>query len=157
MVERNAQLADEGFDIVLLHGPVDAVASGATLLDEAPVSLIHGDWRTTNLLSDGHAITGVVDWEGARGGDPAFDLAGAWTVRSRAESTSTGLLLEGYRAGGGHLDDSFNARRLLYRVADLHSALAHFVVTQRPDLLQLAVEDLRSTLRQLPAGGLNSQ
>jgi hypothetical protein len=48
-------------------------------------------------------------------------------------------------------NDSFDVRRLLYRVADLHSALAHFVVTKRPDLLQLAVEDLRSTLRQLEA------
>jgi len=151
LVERNTKLVDEGLDAVLLEAPVEAIATRATVLDEAPVCLIHGDWRTTNVLSDGNAVTGVVDWEGARGGDPAFDFAGVRSVRSRARSTSTELLVEGYRAAAGRLDSSFDARRLLYRAADLHSALGHFVATKRPDLLKLAVEDLRATLRELQA------
>lgn len=134
MVEQNRRLVDDGFEPALLQGPVDAIATNGRLLDEAPAVLSHGDWRTTNLLSDGTAITGVVDWEGARGGDPAFDLSGAWTVRQRSGPTSTDVLLDSYRANGGSIDDSFDLRRLLYRLADLHSALGHFAqrAAERP-------------------------
>lgn len=44
-------------------------------------------------------------------------------------------------------------RRLVYRVANLHDALSHFLVTRRPDLLgranrelQLALEEAREFL-----------
>jgi aminoglycoside phosphotransferase (APT) family kinase protein len=151
MVERNRQLAHQGFERALLDAPLEAVTANVELLDEAPVSLIHGDWRTTNVLSDGTSITGIVDWEGSRGGDPAFDFAGVWTVRSRSGPTSTETLMRGYSAGGGLIDDRFTLRRCLYRIADLHSALGHFVVTHRPDLLELAMTDLLSALGQFRA------
>lgn len=149
MIRRNGELTTSGIDTQLLQTAVEAVETGAALLDAAPICLIHGDWRTTNVLSDGDSITGVVDWEGARGGDAAFDFAGVWTVASRREATSTELLLDAYRAAGARLDDSFHTRRLLYSVADLHSALGHFVSTDRPDLLERAVDDLHATLRRL--------
>ncbi len=37
--------------------------------------LIHGDFGSYNVLSDGHGITGIVDWDMAKFGDPLFDAA----------------------------------------------------------------------------------
>jgi aminoglycoside phosphotransferase (APT) family kinase protein len=37
--------------------------------------LVHFDFQPANLLVEGTTITGVVDWEGVRVGDAAFDLA----------------------------------------------------------------------------------
>jgi hygromycin-B 4-O-kinase len=37
--------------------------------------LIHGDLGSANLISDGEAITGVIDWDRAQAGDPAYDQA----------------------------------------------------------------------------------
>ncbi|HLI78870.1 MAG TPA: phosphotransferase [Candidatus Binataceae bacterium] len=37
--------------------------------------IVHWDFHTNNVLLDGDAISGVVDWEGAESGDCAFDLA----------------------------------------------------------------------------------
>lgn len=37
--------------------------------------LVHFDLHTDNVLAiDGHALTGIIDWEGARTGDHRFDL-----------------------------------------------------------------------------------
>ena len=36
--------------------------------------IVHFDFHTTNILSEGDRITGVVDWEGSESGDCAFDL-----------------------------------------------------------------------------------
>jgi aminoglycoside phosphotransferase (APT) family kinase protein len=138
-------LIANGFDRGLLEGATDAVIGGAEQLNQAPLALIHGDWRTTNVLSDGTSITGIVDWEGARGGDPAFDFV-VWSVRARAHATATDVLIDAYRDAGGITDGDFDIRRLLYQMADRLSALGHFTATSRPDLLALALEDLRLAL-----------
>jgi hypothetical protein len=36
---------------------------------------VHFDFNPSNILADGKRITGVIDWEGVRAGDRAFDLA----------------------------------------------------------------------------------
>ncbi|WP_246294082.1 phosphotransferase family protein [Paenibacillus planticolens] len=37
--------------------------------------LVHGDFHLGNMLTDGHRVTGIVDWEMAFYGDFVFDLA----------------------------------------------------------------------------------
>jgi hypothetical protein len=37
--------------------------------------IVHFDFHTNNVLIDGDTISGVIDWEGSRSGDCAFDLA----------------------------------------------------------------------------------
>ncbi len=37
--------------------------------------LIHMDFHPINLVSDGAAVTGILDWSGAAAGDPRADLA----------------------------------------------------------------------------------
>ena len=38
-------------------------------------TLVHGDFRIGNMLVEDNEITGVLDWEFGRAGDPLFDLA----------------------------------------------------------------------------------
>jgi aminoglycoside phosphotransferase (APT) family kinase protein len=152
-VERGLDfLIANGCDRGLLEAATDAVVGGAELLNRAPVTLVHGDWRTTNVLSDGTSITGIVDWEGARGGDPAFDFV-VWSVRSRDHATATEALVGAYREAGGSTDGDFDLRRRLYLIADRLSALGHFTVTGRPELLAIARADLRSALDEFVVGG----
>lgn len=146
VIERSPYLVDNGMDRSLVDRVEQVVVSNAELLARSPIRLVHGDWRTTNLLSDGRLITGVVDWEGVRGDDPAHDFTGAWHLRQRSVPTSMDLLLAAYRHAGGEVDAEFEVRRLVYGLADLHSALAHFIFTNRPDLLALAVDDLQAQL-----------
>lgn len=47
------------------------------LLPSCPESrrLVHGDFGSNNVLTDGLAITGVIDWSEALFGDPLYDVA----------------------------------------------------------------------------------
>ncbi|MBX7081665.1 MAG: aminoglycoside phosphotransferase family protein [Nannocystaceae bacterium] len=40
----------------------------------APETLIHGDFTLDNVIVDGDAISGVIDWGGAGPGDPRYDV-----------------------------------------------------------------------------------
>ena len=46
-------------------------------LDEVPEArdVVHWDFSPDNVLAVGGAVTGVIDWDGTRGGDRLFDLA----------------------------------------------------------------------------------
>lgn len=37
--------------------------------------LVHGDFGAYNVLTDGHGVTGVIDWDLALFGDPLYDVA----------------------------------------------------------------------------------
>lgn len=39
---------------------------------------IHGDLHPGNLIAEGHALRGIIDFGDVTGGDPAYDLAVAW-------------------------------------------------------------------------------
>jgi aminoglycoside phosphotransferase (APT) family kinase protein len=45
-----------------------------TTIDPSEITVVHGDLIIHNLLTDGHSLTGVIDWEFALAGDPAYDL-----------------------------------------------------------------------------------
>jgi aminoglycoside phosphotransferase (APT) family kinase protein len=80
---------------------------------EAPV-WIHGDLHPANVLVDGGAISGVIDFGDLAGGDPAVDLAIAWMLFEPHER-------ETFRRAGGEPDDDTWARA---RGWALHLALA---------------------------------
>ncbi|MBF2754054.1 MAG: phosphotransferase family protein, partial [Gammaproteobacteria bacterium AqS3] len=72
-------------------GPQPVLSAARRFLHRSPppeagrLSLVHGDYRTGNLLVDGGRITAVLDWEMAHLGDPLEDLAWAlsapWHLR----------------------------------------------------------------------------
>jgi len=50
-------------------------ARGVERLRFEPHDAVHFDFNTQNILVDGELISAVIDWEGCRPGDRAFDLA----------------------------------------------------------------------------------
>jgi aminoglycoside phosphotransferase (APT) family kinase protein len=88
--------------------------------EEAPVRLLHVDYGPHNLLVDEQAeVTGVLDWESVRIGDPAEDLS---DLLSRFQGKiDRKLAIEWYREAGGddiseyrlHFFDAFNNMKTL--------------------------------------------
>jgi Ser/Thr protein kinase RdoA (MazF antagonist) len=50
------------------------IADGARGVRVSDTDVVHYDFSPYNVLTDGHRISGVVDWNGATNGDAAFDL-----------------------------------------------------------------------------------
>ncbi|MCT9080445.1 phosphotransferase family protein [Streptomyces fulvoviolaceus] len=67
----------------------------APLVADAPSRLLHGDWTARHVLHTRTQITGVVDLESVRGGDPVADVAG-WSLQEPAYLTEA--LASGYFA-----------------------------------------------------------
>lgn len=145
LAERTPYLVDHGVDRELAEQAARIVLGRRELLDQAPVCLVHGGWSLANLVCDGNSITGVVDWEGAGGGDPTLDLT-QWDFWHDRGPTATESLMVGYREAGGSTDEDFESRRLVRRIANLHDAASHFIFTNRPDLVDRAIVDLRAVL-----------
>ena len=92
------------------------------VLHAQPARLVHHDYEPWHIFADatpGAArITGVIDHEGCRGGDPAYDLA-QWHVIHDVYAP-VAPVLSGYRAAGGWTD-RFETR--------LHLSLVHYRLT----------------------------
>lgn len=94
-----------------LDGPEVRTArawAGAHLPPDSPAVLVHGDLLGQNILVDPSAdpALAVVDWEYARLGDPAYDLAIVTRGGRQPFQTAGGLdlLVDAYRAHGGAAD-----------------------------------------------------
>ena len=75
----------------------------AHLPPDEPSVLVHGDLLGQNILIDPEGPPAVIDWEYARRGDPAYDLAIVTRGVRRPFQTERGLekLLEAYGRHGG--------------------------------------------------------
>ena len=97
----------------------DAVATlvaARPLLDRQAPGLVHGDLQPSNLLiGDDDEVCGVLDWEAAKSGPPAFDL-GWWDWYSRAWATPWALPASD---GDGHEDDEELRRLVVLRIETL--------------------------------------
>jgi aminoglycoside phosphotransferase (APT) family kinase protein len=102
--------------------PRPALEIGLRWLSEhepAPVkdTLVHGDFRTGNLMIAPEGLTGVLDWELTHRGDPRQDLGWlctkAWRFGSPHPAGGFGArdeLMAGYAAGGGTPPDEQTQR-----------------------------------------------
>ena len=75
---------------------------------QRPTTVVHGDFRTGNLLMDRDGLAGVLDWELAHLGNPVEDLGWfcvrAWRFGSDQRAGGFGpveQLLDGYRSESG--------------------------------------------------------
>ncbi len=81
--------------------------------ESAPESLVHGDFRSGNLIVDEDGLAAVIDWERAHWGDPVEDLGWlcvrAWRFGSPLEAggfATVDALLDAYREAGGRPVDA---------------------------------------------------
>lgn len=79
----------------LEQGIVDAIAAHRHLLDCVQPRLLHGDWAPRHVFHDRQQLTGIIDLESVRGGDPLADVAG-WTLDASADIAEA--FLDGYFA-----------------------------------------------------------
>lgn len=63
------------------------------LPDTGPVTVVHGDYRTGNLMFDGDRISAVLDWEFACVGDRYYDLGWVCAPSNRTGSDLVCMLL----------------------------------------------------------------
>ncbi len=106
---------------------IETVTELAPTVDERP-ALLHGDCSRINVHVD---PTGLLDWERALVGDPAFDLVDAEghlvdqiDVDEEDKERLRAALYDGYAAEAGSLPTGLEERRPLYRV------FAHLLVPQ---------------------------
>jgi aminoglycoside phosphotransferase (APT) family kinase protein len=79
--ERLASSAANWADQVGIEGADQCIAEIPGLFAGRPVVLAHGDFAPVNVLTDGTAVTGLLDFEAVRLADPLFDAAWwAWSV-----------------------------------------------------------------------------
>jgi aminoglycoside phosphotransferase (APT) family kinase protein len=86
---------DEGW-----HGVRTRLAAGAPL--GAPVVIMHGDFRLSNLLVQGSRITAVLDWELCTLGDPLADLA--WLLDDWRQPDEQSISMPSPTRAGGFPD-----------------------------------------------------
>jgi aminoglycoside phosphotransferase (APT) family kinase protein len=75
---------------------------------EGPLALIHSDYGPHNVLVNGDDVTGIVDWELCRLGDPAQDVA--YFLQCTLGQLSEEDVLAWYREAGGAPIDAFRLR-----------------------------------------------
>lgn len=110
--------------------------------------LLHGDYRLPNLKWRDGRIVGVLDWELARVGDPAADLAFSQTVGAGPCAIENDLADYYTELTGNHVDQ----RRILYyqmfellKSCIIGLAGAHDVAAGGSDLRLLSVAGLGAT------------
>lgn len=84
----------------LVSGPVYARIKGAIdamcAADFGPARLLHNDYTSGHIFTDGRAVTGVIDFGNALAGDPRYDIAMARYFCDAAEA-------DAFRRGYGPL------------------------------------------------------
>ncbi|WP_328953045.1 aminoglycoside phosphotransferase family protein [Kitasatospora purpeofusca] len=140
----------DGLDLPrLLHRTRFILDVGSGRLPSSTPRLLHGDWVGRHLFTDGRQITGVVDLESVRGGDPLAELAG-WSLREPAPMTEA--LLDGY------FDGPIPADRLLplvlFRLRIAYSLLHFHASCDEPDMVRLRAAQLQADLDDLDHGHL---
>ena len=107
----------------------------------APV-LLHHDLWPSHILWDGRKRipTGVIDWEGARFGDPAFDLT---ALRGLGPALDE-VLIRGQRTPQ---DTTFEKRLLFYRRIGPLGGLLYGLESGRTSIVRIEMRRLRASLR----------
>ena len=89
------------------------------LLDTKQAVLVHNDFADWNLLTDGKAITGILDWDECVAGDPVSDIA-CWSTFF--EPARLKFFLKGYwqvATKKKDFEDKFELLRLRYTISKM--------------------------------------
>ena len=109
---RSAAVAN-GLEVSQFDAAKDVIRRHREVYDGHPPKLVHGDFHPKHLLVHGATVSGVVDFEACRGGDPAYDVA-TWDFAYEGV-LPTEWLIEGY-VEVAPLGDDWELRIRLCRV-----------------------------------------
>jgi macrolide phosphotransferase len=112
---------------------------------------VHGDLAAENVLVDGEAVSGVMDWSQTRVADPADDLA--WLAIGQAEPALTGVIAAYTAARREPPDPALRRRARLSGEFALARWLLHGVQTDDAAVVDDAVQmltDLDATVGETP-------
>ena len=121
-------------------------------LENTSRQLLHGDFTLANILQKDGKLTGIIDFENAKFGDPLFDIA-KFVLYEKARiggDAGVGRLLRSYGQPDFLRDKNNWIRYQVYKLANIIEGLSWY--SQRPnnrmniDYLQ---DQLRSTLRKI--------
>lgn len=97
--------------------------------------LLHGDYRSENLLFDGSALVGVIDWEAAKRGPAALDFAWwDWATRQADVPIASEDLIAGYQEIGSLDVSTFGSLKRLAQARVVISHLDWAIRTARKDV-----------------------
>ncbi len=92
--------------------------------------LVHGDYGFDNILSDGKYITGVIDWEQSRYGDPLYDIA--WLDR-KGEEYGYGDMIKQYYAAQNKLPAHYDERLACYKLLIRLDSLGFYAYSRQQE------------------------
>lgn len=85
----------------------------AKILEIKTPYILHGDYSPKHILTDGVRVTGIIDFEDAKGGDPIRDIA--WMNFFYGDSAPLDWFLDGY-TNKKILGDGFDTKMSLLRL-----------------------------------------
>lgn len=106
-----------GADKTLIDKAFSLLRENEALFNIKEAKLLHGDFSPKHLIVHDNKIVGVIDFEGAKGGDPVRDIA--WASYFYNDSFPIEWLTEGYE-NKELFDKDFDLKMKLYR---LHMSL----------------------------------
>jgi aminoglycoside phosphotransferase (APT) family kinase protein len=128
----------------------------ASLVEQVPPRLLHGDFSPQQIVVSEGQVSGLIDFEFPRSGDPAWEFA-YWDFYTgnqpfRGARVPTQWLLEGYRQVAS-LDAAFDLRIAVWRVALSLELLAYHGIRddQEPDFLTFLSQGFVRHLGELRA------
>ena len=133
-----------GMDLTVLPYVADVYAMLRDGYSDLP-RLCHGDCATSNILVDQGRVTGLIDWEWAKGGDPASNIA-YWAFW-QDDSIALDALLAGYQPDE---PARFRARVLAYRVVTATELILVYMEHGGPEDIRFCQTKLEDALRTRP-------
>jgi aminoglycoside phosphotransferase (APT) family kinase protein len=127
-------------------GTLPSIAEVYAFLRDGSVDrprLCHGDCATTNILVNQGRVVALIDWEWAKGGDPAANIA-YWAFW-QDDLVALDALLAGYQA---EQPSRFRARVLAYRVVTAIELISVYEEHGGPEDIRLCCGKLEAALRR---------
>lgn len=114
-----------GADINLIDKAFSLLRENENIFNTKEPKLLHGDYSPKHWVVKDNKIVGIIDFEGAKGGDPVRDIA--WVSYFYNDSFPIEWLIEGYE-NKELFDKNFDFKMKLYRLHISLDLLQYFQV-----------------------------
>ena len=114
------------------------------LFEDVEPHLLHGDFSTKHILFENDLITGIIDFESCKSGDPLWDFA--WWSYFFGKDVPIEWLKEGYDQVN-KVDPEFNKKLVLYRIRLGLSMIHYYESEGNTSGMQHTKEKLLSDLK----------